>query len=45
MVDLADMSDDEINRRKYTVMKNICDAKGLPYHPSLVAWLARQEKQ
>jgi hypothetical protein len=39
MTDLANMSDNEINRRKFAVMKKICDEKGLPYHPSLVAWL------
>jgi hypothetical protein len=42
-VDLSTLSDEEINRRKFTLMKRICDEKKLPYHPSLVSWLERQE--
>lgn len=40
---LADMSDGELNRRKFTLMKRICDNKGLPYPDSLRVWLERTE--
>ena len=41
---LDDLSDGEIRRRKFAVMKKICDEKHLPYSPSLVAYLERQKR-
>jgi hypothetical protein len=41
--DLTNMNDDEINRRKFVLMQRLCDDKGLPYPPQLVAYLARKE--
>lgn len=42
---LQDMTDDEINERKFTLMQQLCDKNNLPYHPTLVAWLARKGRR
>jgi hypothetical protein len=39
MIDIPDMSDDELERRIMVVLKNNCDKASLPYPPKLITYL------
>jgi hypothetical protein len=42
--DLANMSDEELERRIMVVLKRNCDKAGRPYPAKLVAYLERQRR-
>ena len=43
VMDLEDMSDEQLRRVKFATIRRLCDRHHLPYPPELVAYLEQRD--